>query len=255
MKLSTYHHFCTELAYKAGRITLGYFNTGIQPEFKKDDSPVTAADRAAETFIRAEIEKHYPTHSILGEEFGHTGSAGNSFRWIIDPIDGTKSFMRGVPLYAVLIGLEIDGEIQVGAAYYPGTDEMLCASKGNGAWWNGKQAQVSSVSDLSQAYVCYTNITNMAKYNRSAEWDKIAAASFTTRGWSDAYGYLLVATGRAEVMLDPIMSVWDCAPFPVILKEAGGFFGSWNGIEGHNHNEAMATNQALLASVNEIFQT
>lgn len=254
MNLENYYHFCTSLAYRAGQITLGYFNTGIRPDFKPDDTPVTAADRAAETFIRAEIEKAYPTHAILGEEFGETTANGSAFRWIIDPIDGTKSFMRGVPLYAVLIGLEVEGQIKVGAAYYPGTSEMLAAYEGGGTWWNGRRAHVSDVDDLSQAYVCFTNVRNMAKHNREREWQAINEKAFSSRGWSDAYGYLLVATGRAEVMLDPIMADWDCGPFPVILKEAGGYFGNWSGQVGHTHKEAMATNAKLFPIVSKLFQ-
>lgn len=124
--------FATSLAYRAGRITLGYFNTGVRPDFKPDDTPVTAADRAAERFIRREIEKAYPTHSIVGEEFGATPGSETAIRWIIDPLDGTKSFMRGVPLYGVLLGLEIEGAVSVGAAYFPALDEMLCAAEGLG---------------------------------------------------------------------------------------------------------------------------
>jgi len=272
MNLASLLTFTSDLAYRAGRITLGYFQTGLRPDFKADDSPVTAADRAAEEFIRGEIEKHYPGHAIIGEEFGASAgetsgasagetsgasageTSGASHRWIIDPIDGTKSFMRGIPLYGVLIGLEIDGEIRVGAAYYPGTDELLCAADGLGAWWNGRRAQVSGQSDLKRAYICYTNVRNMAKYGRGAAWERLNAATYAARGWSDAYGYLAVATGRAEVMLDPIMNVWDCGPFPVIFREAGGFFGSWSGGPGHSHNEALACNAALLPEVLQLVQ-
>ena len=141
MNLKSTMDFTSDLAYRAGRITLGYFNTGVRPDYKPDDSPVTAADRAAETFIRGELEKKYPTHAIIGEEFGEAGNQGGAMRWFIDPIDGTKSFMRGVPLYAVLIGLEMDGVIKVGAAYFPGTDEMLCAADGEGTWWNGRRCR------------------------------------------------------------------------------------------------------------------
>jgi histidinol-phosphatase len=246
MNFKPYLDFTSDIAYRAGRITLGYFNAGVRPDYKADDTPVTAADRAAETFIRGEIEKAYPTHAILGEEFGESVGQGNAFRWIIDPIDGTKSFMRGVPLYAVLIGLEIEGIVRVGAAYFPGTDEMLCAAEGEGAWWNGRRAHVSSESTMERAWVCYTNVRNMSKYGRGDAWERINAAAYVSRGWSDAYGYLAVATGRAEAMLDPVMSVWDCGPFPVIFKEAGGYFGSWDGCEGHLHNEALACNSALL---------
>ncbi|NCP86141.1 MAG: histidinol phosphate phosphatase [Anaerolineae bacterium CG_4_9_14_3_um_filter_57_17] len=256
MNLAPLLAFTSDLAYRAGRLTLGYFQTGLRPDFKADDSPVTAADRAAEEFIRGEIEKNYPGHAIVGEEFGASAgeSSGASHRWIIDPIDGTKSFMRGIPLYGVLIGLEIDGEIRVGAAYYPGTDELLCAADGLGAWWNGRRAHVSEQADLKRAYVCYTNVRNMAKYGRGAAWERLNAATYAARGWSDAYGYLAVATGRAEVMLDPIMNVWDCGPFPVIFREAGGFFGSWSGIPSHTHNEALACNAALLPDILALLQ-
>lgn len=248
MHLRSYLDFAADLAYRAGKITLGYFNAGVRPDYKADDTPVTAADRAAETFIRHELEKHFPTHAILGEEFGETGGQSQA-RWIIDPIDGTKSFMRGVPLYAVLIGLELDGVVRVGAAYYPGTDEMLCAADGEGAWWNGRRAHVSEESSLERAWVCFTNVRNMGRHGRAEAWERINARAYAARGWSDAYGYLTVATGRSEVMLDPIMADWDCGPFPVIFREAGGYFGSWDGREGHLFKEALACNAALLPEI------
>jgi myo-inositol-1(or 4)-monophosphatase len=145
----------------------------------------------------------------------------------------------------VLIGLEIEGVIRVGAAYFPGTDEMLCAADGLGAWWNGRRARVSDVGSMSRAYVCFTNVREMAKQGRQAAWERINAAAYASRGWSDAYGYLCVATGRAEAMLDPVMNIWDCGPFPVIFREAGGYFGSWDGREGHTFNESLACNAAI----------
>jgi histidinol-phosphatase len=245
MNLRPYLDFATDLAYRAGRITLGYFNAGIRPDYKPDDTPVTAADRAAEQFIRQEIEKAYPQHAIVGEEYGEKAGEGNPFRWIVDPIDGTKSFMRGVPLYGVLIGLEIEGESRVGVCYCPGTDEMLCAADGEGAWWNGRRAHVSQVDSLDRACVCFTSPHGFL-HERAAALERIQKAAYMVRGWSDAYGYLLVATGRAEAMLDPIMNIWDCAPFPPIFREAGGYFGSWNGEPGHKHNEALAVTPSLL---------
>jgi len=246
MNLRPYLDFATDLAYRAGRITLGYFNAGIRPDYKSDDSPVTAADRAAEEFIRGEIEKAYPGHAIVGEEFGETAGKGNPFRWIIDPIDGTKSFMRGVPLYGVLLGLEIEGESRVGVCYCPGTDEMLCAADGEGAWWNGRRARVSQVDSLKRACVCFTSMHGFEQNDHIAAWERIQKAAYMVRGWSDAYGYLLVATGRAEAMFDPAMRIWDCAPFPPIFREAGGYFGSWDGKPGHKHNEALAVTSKLL---------
>jgi histidinol-phosphatase len=254
MNLQPYLDFITQTAYRAGRITLGYYQTGLRPDFKPDDTPVTAADRASEEFIRGEIGKQYPGHAILGEEFGEKAADGQPFRWIIDPIDGTKSFMRGVPLYGVLIGLEIEGVVRVGAAYYPALDEMLCAADGLGCWWNGRRAHVSEVDRVEQAYICYTNIRGMSKFGRGKAWSVLNTRAFASRGWSDAYGYLAVATGRAEVMLDPVMNIWDCGPFPPIFREAGGYFGDWRGNPGHGHGEALACNQALLTELLQVIQ-
>ena len=144
---------------------------------------------------------------------------------IIDPVDGTKSFMRGVPLYAVLIGLEIDGVIRVGAVYLPALDEMLCGADRLGAWWNGRRARVSEVDTLARACVCYTTYHNFGQRDPGL-WERLASQVYMLRGWSDCYGYMAVATGRAEACLDPNMNIWDCGPFPVIFREAGGFFGS-----------------------------
>lgn len=247
--LQDYLDFARETAFLAGRLTLGYYQTGISPEFKTDSSPVTIADREAETLIRRRIEKQYPHHSIVGEEFGENAFAGSEHRWFIDPIDGTKSFVRGVPLYAVLIGLEIAGQVEVGVAYYPALDEMLAAAAGQGCWWNGRRAHVSTATTLKQGIVTTTDLANFAECNRSEAWVRIQQAAKYRTGWGDAYGYLLVATGRAELMLDPAMSAWDCAPFPPILKEAGGYFGDWQGNPTIYGGEAIATSMQLLPEV------
>ena len=247
--LRSYLDFAVEAAYVAGRSTLGHFYAGVAVDFKADNTPVTVADRQAEELIRARIEKAYPQHAIVGEEFGTTETDGASHRWFIDPIDGTKSFMRGVPLYAVLIGLEIDGRVEVGAAYYPALGEMLAAATGEGCWWNGRRAHVSRVDSLDRAVVNFTDVAAFARYGRGAAWQRIQEAVYYRAGWSDAYGYLLVATGRTELMLDPIMAVWDCGPFPPILREAGGYFGDWQGNETIYGHEGLATSQLLLPQV------
>jgi myo-inositol-1(or 4)-monophosphatase len=249
ISLRDYLDFATETAYLAGRLTLGYYQTGLQPAWKADDTPVTIADKKAEEFVRARIEQRYPQHAIVGEEHGVKETQGATHRWIIDPIDGTKAFARGVPLYGVLLGLEIEGTVQVGVAYYPPLDELIAAATGEGCWWNGRRASVSHVARLDRAYVAHTDVAAFAKQGRGAAWERLAAATYHRAGWSDAYGYLLVATGRAEVMLDPIMNVWDCGPFPPILKEAGGYFGDWQGRETIYGNEALATTRALLPEV------
>ncbi len=196
----------------------------------------------------------FPDHGILGEEMGGEVGERNSIRWIIDPIDGTKSFMRGVPLYAVLLGLEMEGEVRVGAAYFPALDEMLCAADGLGCWWNGRRAYTSKVATLEKAVVCYTNASNFSRYGRQGVLDRLMARVYACRGWGDAYGYLLVATGRAEAMFDPAMKIWDCGPFPPIFREAGGYFGSWDGKSGHTSGEAMASSNTLLPELLELIE-
>jgi myo-inositol-1(or 4)-monophosphatase len=247
LRLQPYLDFAVETVYLAGRLTLGYFQTGLQIEYKEDHSPITLADRQSEELIRRRIEDRYPKHEIIGEEYGVKESKGVSHRWFIDPIDGTKSFMRGVPNYAVLLGLEIEEEIRAGVAYFPAMDEMLYAAEGLGCWWNGRRARVSQVKHMDQAVVNFTDLNGFAKYGRQEAWDRIRKVTYYRAGWGDAYGYCLVATGRSEIMLDPIMSVWDSAPFPVILKEAGGFFGDWMGNPTIYGNEGLATNGELLA--------
>jgi myo-inositol-1(or 4)-monophosphatase len=249
MNLTPYLDFATETAYLAGRLTLGYFRTGVRPDFKADDSPVTVADRASEQLIRQRIEARFPGHAIVGEEFGTQEAEGATFRWFIDPIDGTKSFVRGVPLYAVLLGLEIEGQPVVGAAYFPALDEMLSGATGLGAWCNGRRAQVSTVERLDQAYACFTDLGSFIKHNRQAAWERLVQATYVRAGWSDAYGYLLAATGRVEIMLDPIMDVWDCGPFPPIFTEAGGYFGDWRGNVTVYGREALGTTRKLLPEV------
>ena len=249
-----YLEFAMETAWQAGRLTLGYFQTDLQPEFKADDTPVTVADRKAEELIRGRIEKHYPGHAIVGEEFGDSETAGASHRWFIDPIDGTRSFVRGVPRYAVLIGLEIEGEIKVGVAHFPAMAEMLAAGAGEGCWWNGRPARVSDTSRLQDGLLVHSDAGSFEAYDWGAAWERLKAASGFRAGWADAYGYLLVATGRAELMLDPIMNAWDCAPFPVILQEAGGYFGDWSGNPTIYAGEAVGTTAALLPQVLRLIQ-
>jgi myo-inositol-1(or 4)-monophosphatase len=247
--LRDYLDFAVAIAHSAGRLTLGYFQNAVHVDLKADASPVTTADLKAEELIRSAIEQRFPDHGIVGEEFGEKGSVGRSHRWFVDPIDGTKSFIRGIPVYAVLIGLEIEGKIEVGCAYYPALDEMLAAASGEGCWWNGRRAHVSNVQRLADGLVAFTDIASFATYNRAAEWDRIQRAAWRRAGWGDAYGYLLVATGRAEVMLDPIVEPYDLAPFPVILSEAGGFFGDWQGNSTIYGREGMATTTQLLPEV------
>jgi len=247
--LSDYLNFAMETAWQAGRLTLGYFQTDLRPEFKSDDTPVTIADRKAEELIRNRIEKNYPKHAIVGEEYGVAESQGTSHRWYIDPIDGTRSFVRGVPMYAVLIGLKIEEQVDVGVAYFPALGELLAAARGLGCWWNGRPARISDRRQLQDGLLVHSDTSSFEHYGRSAAWKRLCAAAGFRAGWADAYGHMLVATGRAELMLDPIMNDWDCAPFPVILQEAGGYFGDWAGNPTIHAGEAISTTANLLPQV------
>ncbi len=235
-----------EAAYLAGRRTLAYFNTGTAVQTKEDQTPVTCADREAEALIRKTIGRYYPDHWIIGEEEGDTPGDPN-VRWIIDPIDGTKTFIHGVPLYGVLIGVEVQNKPQIGVIYLPALDEMVTAATGLGCRWNGRTARVSQVDQLSEAALMSSSITSAQA--RGGAFDELAGQAKLVRTWGDSYGYALVATGRAEVMVDAAMKVWDCAPMPPILSEAGGHFTNWQGeptIWGH---DAMATNGKLFEQV------
>lgn len=245
--------FAENTAREAGALTLDYFLTdAANPEFKSDDTPVTIADRKAEKLIRERIGATYPEHAIVGEEYGESDT-DSKYRWIIDPIDGTKSFVHGVPLYAVLIALEIDGKVEVGCAYFPALDEIVSGATGIGAFWNGKPCSVSDQTLLDRAVCAHIDTAYFAQNGKGEAWDRLQKATYYNAGWCDAYGYLLVATGRAEVMLDPVMAEWDCGPFPPIFREAGGYFGDWAGNEGKiDAGEALATNKHLKDSVVEI---
>ena len=253
MNLQTYLDFATSLAYRAGKITTDHFNTGVHVNWKENNEPVTIADHSAEEFIRREIEREYPGHAIVGEEFGVSNGHTSSFRWTIDPIDGTKSFIRGVPLYGVLIGLEIDGIIRVGAAYCPPLDEMLCAADGLGCWFNSRRAHVSEISEMPQACLVTSDFQRLGDKDKMLV-SRLERSKVLLRTWGDAYGYMLVATGRAEICIDPFLDIWDYGPYPVIMREAGGFFGTWSGEEGHTSGDALACNAVIKPQIMELLR-
>ncbi|SRR5581483_4045419 len=240
--------FALDAAWQAGRITLGYFQTQVQVERKSDYSPVTIADRESEKKLRALIGNAWPDHGILGEEFGST-DATTDFTWIIDPIDGTKSFVQGVPLYAVLVALTERKQPVIGVAHFPALNETVYAARGLGCFWNGRRVHVSQVRDLKDAVLLGSEVVVRNNPARADGWQRLVDRTYIQRTWGDAYGYALVATGRAEIMVDPEVKVWDCAPFQVILEEAGGTFTDWNGMPTVYAGASIATNDLLLEQV------
>lgn len=250
--IQQYLDFAMEAAWNAGQLTLRYFQTGVQVDRKEDDSPVTAADRGSEELLRRAIESRFPGHAILGEEQGTT-EADSPHRWILDPIDGTQSFIRGVPLYAVLVGLEREGEMIVGVCHLPALGEMIAAGRGLGCRWNGREARVSKTDRLEEALVGFTDAGDLEDEHRSF-WESLRQASRVQRGWSDAYGHGLLATGRVDIMLDPVMNIWDCAALLPIVEEAGGSFTDWKGGRRIDGGSALSTNGRLLGPVLELMQ-
>lgn len=241
-----------EAAYLAGRRTLAYFNSGVTPEFKADNTPVTIADREAEQILRERIARSFPDHAILGEEYGATAGTA-PYRWIIDPIDGTKSFVAGVPLYGVLVGVEVRGVPSVGVIYLPPLGEMVAAANSLGCTWNGRPCGVSGVADLADAQVVTSSIISCQR--RSDAFDQLTERTRVQRTWGDAFGYALVATGRAEIMLDPVVNPWDVSPMLPILREAGGHFTDWRGTATVHGGDGVATNGALHGAVLDILRT
>lgn len=241
-----------ELATRTGAVALAKYRRRIHVDLKADQSPVTEADRAAERFAREWITDRFPEHGITGEELGvHLPDA--RLRWFIDPIDGTRSFVAGVPLWGTLVALCDGDTVIAGAAAYPAAGETIGAAIGAGCWADGVRCAVSATSTLAQATVLTTD--ELFKYTpadrrdaRRARWSGLAAAAGTARTWGDCYGYLLVATGRAEVMVDGIMNPWDAAPFLPIITEAGGVFTDFGGRATVFGDGAIAVNAALAPS-------
>jgi len=240
--------FTVTVARHAGEITNRYFKGSFVAERKADNSFVTAADREAEKYLRAQLERAFPEDAILGEEEGEKPGRSNR-RWILDPIDGTYSFVHGVPLYGVLIGLEIDGEAVLGVVNLPALDEMICAARGLGCFWNGALARVSATESLGDALLLATDFSSCERYGFGRAAEILQLQVNARRTWGDAYGHMLVATGRADIMLDPVMNVWDCAALLPIVEEAGGTFTDWRGQKTIHGGNAISTNSLLFEPV------
>jgi histidinol-phosphatase len=246
--------FAVAVAREAGRLTLNYFQqVTLQVDRKADRSPVTAADRAAEQLLRQRIGERYPEDGIVGEEFGEApGRSGE--RWILDPIDGTKSFICGVPLFGTLVGLEREGRGVVGVIYNPGLDECVYAAVGQGAWYvkgdaPPQPARVSERKSLAEGTFLTSQVDSFDARGAGEAFRRLQAKAYITRTWGDCYGYLLVATGRAEAMVDPQMNVWDAAALQSIMEEAGGAYTDWQGEPTIHHGEGVGANPHVLQEV------
>ncbi len=246
--LRSYLEFALDAVWQAGRVTLRHYQTGIAFERKGDNSPVTVADKEAEQVLRDLINRYYPDHGIAGEEFGRQESK-NGLYWTVDPIDGTKSFICGVPFYSNLLALvDENGRSIVGVVNFPALNEIVYAHRGMGCcYWNGRSARVSTVDKLSDAVLLMSDMVGYGE--RQARFEQLLNSTYIQRTWGDAYGYMMIATGRADVMVDPAIWLWDCGPLQVILEEAGGTFTDWKGTPTIHTNESVATNGVLFDQV------
>ncbi len=233
-----------------------YFSQEVAVQRKSDDSPVTIADREAELLLRREIESAFPNDSIVGEE--HPPKMGSSpYRWILDPIDGTKSFIAGVPLFGTLIGIQRDEESVAGVIELPALDCRIAAAQGQGAWWQRGQdefrpARVSNVEQLRDAVYLTSEVGSFGDRGAIDVHHQLESAAWYARTWGDCYGYFLVATGRAAVMVDPVMNLWDAAALLPILTEAGGTYTDWSGVPSVDSGEGLGTNSRVLDQVLQI---
>ena len=247
----------------AANETLRWFGSPTLAVYRKaDQSPVTQADQAAEAILRRELLAAFPEDAFLGEESGATeGSSG--FEWIVDPIDGTKSFIRGVPLYATLVGCRHGGRGVLGVIAIPAIDELAYATQGGGAWHlrDGEAvapARVSRRAALDESLVCSSDFVDFARWSGgpaagTEARQRLESTAGLVRTWGDGYGYLLVATGRAEIMIDPRLNPWDAAAVEVVVTEAGGRFSDWHGRPRIDGGDGLATNglvhDAVLATL------
>jgi histidinol-phosphatase len=241
-----------EAARAAGEVALEYYRKGFDVTLKADATPVTQADRGAEQAIREVLGRAFPDVGFLGEELGAVGDQRR--RWIVDPIDGTKNFIRRLPVWATLIGLEEQGEVTVGVIHNPVTGDLLSARRGGGAYSGGERIAVSPIADLGQATLLHAGLRLLRE---AGCWDglvRLVDATERQRGFGDYLGYTLIAEGKAEIYLETDLKAWDLAPCKIIVEEAGGRFTDFAGIPTIYSGTAFATNGRLHEAALALFR-
>jgi histidinol-phosphatase len=236
--------FALELADLADAITTERFQADdLIVETKPDLSPVTEADRAVEQVLRKRIGEERPGHSVVGEEFGADDPGGA--RWILDPIDGTKNYLRGLPVWATLIALEREGRVEVGVVSAPALARRWWAARGEGAFVNGRRIRVSKIADLSDAVLSYASLTSWEQHGLGEQFLTLARSCWRTRGFGDFWSHMLVAEGAADLAVEPEVELWDLAAPQVIVEEAGGRFTDLGGTPTPAGGSVVSTNGLL----------
>ena len=251
--LDTLRKDAVEIAGIGGDSTLKFFKQSFDLEFKKDASPVTNADRNAEMLMREAIKSRFPDHGIIGEEFGRERDDADVV-WVLDPIDGTQSFIHGVPLYTTLIGILVNGKPEVGVIYAPALQEMVSAATGTGCTLNREKVNVRLCDKLSDATFLTTDMEHIYKHGYSEQFEKLLHQTRIHRTWGDAYGHMMVAIGRADFMFDPILNLWDAAALLPVIKEAGGSYFDVKGNETIDTGSAISTIPALKKEILSFFE-
>jgi histidinol-phosphatase len=246
--------FATELAQASGRLILDYYRQSLRGAgpaviTKADATPVTAADREAESLMRGMIEQRYPEHRVLGEEGGSSGPDGAARQWVLDPIDGTKSFVHGVPLFGTLIALLEGGRPVLGVIHLPATGELMIGAQGRGTTVNGRPVHVRATERLEEATFAFTDSAQLHRLGLSEGFLELQRRVRIVRGWGDCYGHFLVAAGRADIMIDPVMSVWDVAALKPCVEGAGGRLTELSGEDPPLGKSALSTNGRLHEAV------
>jgi histidinol-phosphatase len=232
-----------EAARAAGEIGLRYYQRGVEVALKADQTPVTQADREAEAAITAILARAFPDTGFLGEELGERGPADR--RWIVDPIDGTKNFIRGIPIWAVLIALEEQGRVTTGVIFNPATGELFWARRGEGAWRDGRRLRVSDTARLDEAFLLHSDLGIL---RAQGWWDgfvRLVDGTARSRGFGDYYGYGLVAEGKADLYLEVDLKPWDVAAVKILVEEAGGRLTDFAGRDTIYGGTVMASNGRL----------
>lgn len=248
------------IAVSAGNTTLKYFRArDLNVEIKSDGSPLTQADQNCELALREAITREFPQDGIVGEEYGSSqGTSG--WDWILDPIDGTKAFVAGVPLYGTMVAVARDNRADVGVLFFPGLQQGIFAGRGGGAWYfdqhtEPRRATVSQRTKLNQSIFVTSAVETFNKRSAKPVYERMAESVFFARTWGDAYGYMLVALGQVDVQIDPILKIWDAAAVQPIIEEAGGRFSDWNGRPRIDSGDSLATNGLLHDEVLRILAT
>lgn len=242
------YELAIDAAKKAGDLAMTFYGADVAIQWKADESPVTVADQNAEKLIREMILGHFPGDGFLGEEYGDTTSS-SGFRWIIDPIDGTRSFVRGIPLWGTLIGLEYKGELIAGVARMPALGESYHALRGQGAFKEGRPIRVSKIDDIKKAHLYYSSLGWFIEGGATKGFMDLYNVCERQRGFGDCYGFLLVAEGAGEMMIDHGVHAWDVAALIPIVEEAGGKMTTWDNTLDIQRPDFLATNGLLHAEV------